>query len=393
MMKRLPFLMLSLLGIISIVAAQANCPEFVQDAISVMGDECAEVARNQACYGNGQIDVIPLPGADLGEFDSRGDQISLLDIESLTLSQLDESLKQWGIALLSVQANLPETLPGQNLSVLIFGDVELTNAGTAMEAFYFTSGVGTSDCNQAPNGIMIQSPEDAGTIELTINDVGVELGSTAFIIAEPEGLMTFALLEGESTLTAEGEAVSLVSGEFSTIELDEEGLAIGAPSEPQSIENLELPELPLTVLPREVEVDAASNPDTASGERIIPRSGNWTYTAGDVTLSGGCPPEMAQAMQMGIGAANNTSFIDFGGEDFEFETWYTAATMGVFESMEFSNPAPNQYRVDVSIEGMTMTYDMIIVSETEIEGQTFMDLSAMDFDCQITTPYTVTLNE
>jgi hypothetical protein len=386
-------LILSLLAIISIVAAQANCPEFVQDAISVMGDECAEVARNQACYGNGEIEVIPLPGADIGEFDSRGDQISILDIESLTLSQLDEALKQWGIALLSVQANLPETLPGQNLSVLIFGDVELTNAGTAMEAFYFTSGVGDSDCNQAPNGIMIQSPEDAGTIELTINDVGVELGSTAFITAEAEGLMTFALLEGESTLTAEDESVTLSSGEFSTVELDEEGLAVGAPSEPQPIEELELPELPVSILPDEFEVEDSGTTSSVSGEHIIPRNGNWTYVAGDVTLSSGCPAQMAQAMEMGIGANSNTSFIDFGGADFDFETWYTSATMGVFQNMEFSNPAPNQYHVDATIEGMTLSYDMTIVSETEIIGENFMDFGETGFDCQITTPFTVNLDE
>ncbi|MDQ7033669.1 MAG: hypothetical protein Q9P01_02190 [Anaerolineae bacterium] len=105
--------MLSLLGIVGIVAAQTSCPEFVLDAISVMSNECADVARNQACYGNGTIDVIPLAGATLGEFDSRGDQISIIDIDTLILSELDEALKAWGIALLSVQANLPANHPSQ----------------------------------------------------------------------------------------------------------------------------------------------------------------------------------------------------------------------------------------------------------------------------------------
>jgi hypothetical protein len=34
----------------------------------------------------------------------------------------------WGVALMRLQANIPETLPGQNVTFLLFGDVEIRNA-------------------------------------------------------------------------------------------------------------------------------------------------------------------------------------------------------------------------------------------------------------------------
>jgi hypothetical protein len=398
-MKQLAFLVLSLLGIISIVAAQAECPDIVQDAIEVVGEDCAAVERNQACYGNGSIDVEPQVGAELDEFDSRGDQISIVDIETMSLSELNESLNEWGVALLSVQANLPDTLPGQNLTVLLFGEVQIENAGDSMEAFYFSSGVGESACNEAPNGMLIQTPEDAGTIELVINDVGVELGSTAYIAAEPDGLLTFALLEGASTLTVEDEAVKLEAGTFSTVDLDEDGLAADVPSEPLPIEgNLELPILPLSALPREIDFEQgdtattdSSTSSNNSGERIIPRSGSWTYVSGDVQAEGAdCMPQIVEAMQTGL---VSTEVVDFGGEDFDFETWFTSTTEEVFTDTVFSEPELNHYRAEMNIEGSVMIYDMYILSETEITGEHFMDLSGVGMNCQITTEYTVTLDE
>jgi hypothetical protein len=163
------------------------------------------------------------------------------------------------------------------------------------------------------------------------------------------------------------------------------------PSAPQPIATLILPQLPLSSLPRSVET--IIDETAVSGERIIPLNGNWTYVAGDVTLSGGCPPQMAEAMQMGVGVNNSTSFVDFGGESFEFETWFGITTMGVFGDSTYSNPTPNQYRVEANIEGTVFIYDMTILSETQIEGQTAMDFGGVGFDCQITMSYTVTLDE
>jgi hypothetical protein len=201
---------------------------------------------------------------------------------------------EWGIALMKIQANLPDTIPGQNVSMLIFGDVLIENqadalpdplpgtitasanlrtgpstdyriagagnngqvvavdarndAGNwfrivrpdtgdlawifeslitiegdpmslavvevdapaatgqfgAMQAFFFLSGVGESSCQEAPrDGILVQTPSGAGTVTLNANDVRIQLGSTAFLTAVPNDVMSITLLEGSATVSAQ----------------------------------------------------------------------------------------------------------------------------------------------------------------------------------------------
>ncbi len=55
--------------------------------------------------------------------------------------------------MLRIQANLPDTMPGQNVTILLFGDVSIYNADSEddetygpMQAFYFRAGVGDAPC-------------------------------------------------------------------------------------------------------------------------------------------------------------------------------------------------------------------------------------------------------
>jgi PKD repeat protein len=77
------------------------------------------------------------PRADLIEslvFDSQGDKVNLQDVASMELSPLDLLEEHWGVVLMQVQANLPDSLPGQNVTFILFGDVQIENAvGTPIE--------------------------------------------------------------------------------------------------------------------------------------------------------------------------------------------------------------------------------------------------------------------
>jgi|GEM_PF-5034896 uncharacterized protein YgiM (DUF1202 family) len=123
--------MRSLIGLLvvlvstSIAAAQAQCPAAVENALNTSLATCDTLGRNQVCYGHVLLDAT-LRRPDL-LFNQPGDRINAADIDSLVTSPLNLDANTWGIALLSLQANLPDSLPGQNVSVVVFGDVSLTS--------------------------------------------------------------------------------------------------------------------------------------------------------------------------------------------------------------------------------------------------------------------------
>ena len=112
----------------SVIMAQdtaPTCPTIVQAAVAALDDLCADTERNQACYGN--LTLVAVPQAEVTDlqFVHPGDIEDVVRIASLTLSGMDEGVPEWGVALLKLQANLPDLLPGENVTVLLFGDVEL----------------------------------------------------------------------------------------------------------------------------------------------------------------------------------------------------------------------------------------------------------------------------
>jgi len=247
---------------VAVVAAQSEtCPPLIQTALEQVGDSCGSLARNTACYGNISLQAEALPDVSDFTFVDVGDTVNVSDLNMLKTSPLNEEENTWGVAVLSVQANLPDTLPGQNVTMMVYGDSTLEtqisirlNVGSnqavnirkapstagevigqltsgeliqadgrlednswvrvvlvdgllgwvntsvatvegdiaslpavtadeqefasSQSAFYFTSGIGKSACAELPSGgLMLQSPE--GTeVELLINDVNIQIGST-----------------------------------------------------------------------------------------------------------------------------------------------------------------------------------------------------------------------
>ncbi len=128
-MLRFTSVLLGIIGLfisVSVLFAQEDtCPALVKQALETTSTACAATGRNQACYGNITLEAEPQPDVTDFTFDFSGDIINVTDLQSLTLSRLDESAGVWGISLMKIQANLPDTLPGQNVTFLLFGDVNL----------------------------------------------------------------------------------------------------------------------------------------------------------------------------------------------------------------------------------------------------------------------------
>jgi LysM repeat protein len=88
-----------------------------------------------------------------------------------------------------------------------------------MQAFYFQTGFGTSDCNEAPSVVAVQGPANL-TVDLTVNGADIRLGSLITLQMLSPNTMLLVVLEGRVE-TADG--LILEAGQAVTVELDAEG--------------------------------------------------------------------------------------------------------------------------------------------------------------------------
>ncbi len=239
-----------------------SCPKLVSDAMSLVAGNCADLSRDEICYGNVNLVVEPRLDVTAFTFEKTGDITEVSNIANLRLSSMDLTQNVWGVAMMKIAANVPETLPGQGVTFLLFGDVEIEPSDTAgygtMQAFYFKTGFRDRPCAEAPDsGLLIQTPRGTTKISLLVNEVQIELGSTVYLQAQPNGDMSVNTVEGSVSVSAFGITQPAPAGTFVTIPLDGNGIAAGSPSLPQPYNAPDLASLPLPVLPDSVAIAPA----------------------------------------------------------------------------------------------------------------------------------------
>ncbi len=135
----------------NIEAQDDSCPMIITTALDATESACQDTGRNQVCYGNFLIDAVPQSGVDTLDFEQQGDIADVGAVQSLTLSPLNVETNEWGVALMRIQANLPDTLPGQNVTLLLFGDVEIQTAVEPAEEIVMVTVVASSNANIRAN--------------------------------------------------------------------------------------------------------------------------------------------------------------------------------------------------------------------------------------------------
>lgn len=285
--------------------AQDTCSALVQQALSTVGDHCQNLERNSACYGFQQVGANFVEQVAEDFFVQPADRSPIDLMHSVETSALDPQTATWGVAVLSLQANVPRTLPGQAVTFLLMGDAELENAadparpapeassvvtlslsvganirsgaglnynviGTAsantsfdadarsadgewyriaynqrsawlnravvretpelqtlpvpdtssrspMQAVYLRTGVGRTNCEQAPeNVLVVQGPKNV-KVNLTVNGAEVELGSTLVIRNSAEDVLEISVLDGSAQVSAQGKTVFVRAGQQTDI--------------------------------------------------------------------------------------------------------------------------------------------------------------------------------
>lgn len=115
-----------------------SCPIPVEEALTVLDNACSAVGSNQACYAADQVTAAFYGDVDETTFNEPADTVALTTLRALSTSPLNPETETWGMALMRVQALLPDTLPGQGVLFVMLGDVSVENSVTPDEAVVLT---------------------------------------------------------------------------------------------------------------------------------------------------------------------------------------------------------------------------------------------------------------
>jgi len=210
-----------------------SCQEVLAQAFNILQNSCGQLGRNKVCYGNDSVKAEP-NGDSVLKFDKAGDTAAIESVRTIETSPLNLSTGTWGLSVLKLQANLPDSLPGQNVTFLVYGNTHIDNTSGDMRSFYFSSGLGTPDCKEAPHdGIVVKSPNHA-QVTFTANGVDITIASTVLLSAEPNKTMTVGLVEGHAQVSTSDGTQTLLPGQAVSIPLGGSNgvTASGAPSQP-----------------------------------------------------------------------------------------------------------------------------------------------------------------
>ena len=147
-----------------------------------------------------------------------GDIIGVNQIESISASVLNPAMNEWGIAILRVISNLPRSLPGETITMVVFGNTTLENSGS-LETYYFYSGLGKVACDQIPfDGLMVTMPEGTG-IHFVVNGSELTLMGNASLRADQNGSMDVSLYSGSGLISSDGQQTVFTAGQSVSVPL------------------------------------------------------------------------------------------------------------------------------------------------------------------------------
>jgi len=209
--------------IFGVSAVYAQCADFVQQALGLMAQNCAAVPQNGACYGyNGVNATFSVPVA--ADFFTRPAELAQIDqLSTLATRPYDQASGVWGIAVIKAQANLPAALPGQTVTMVLLGDVNLQNAADGMQSFIVQTGIGQPSCSQVPpSSLTVQGPRNVH-VNLNVNGANFSIGSTVNFRASENGGLRVSTLDGR-VITGNG---TVIPAGFSRVaEVDDQGMII-----------------------------------------------------------------------------------------------------------------------------------------------------------------------
>ena len=134
----------------------------------------------------------------------------------------------------------------------------------SMQAFVMRSSDHFSSCSEVPqNGLIIQTHTRDSQIKFLLNEVTIMFDSTIHLQTKKQAdnlNLIITTLEGETQIESNNVFQSAQSGQSIFVELDENNVAIGIPSEPKPLEPLAVDALPTNLLPRNICIPSPYHP-------------------------------------------------------------------------------------------------------------------------------------
>jgi len=184
------------------VHAQATTCNQVIDNLNRAINECSDLNFNWVCYGSVQAEAAPVKY----RFNNTRDRRPFSVLEDIKTTDVN------GVVLMHLLIEGEEA----PLRVVLFGTVGVQTAEQAANVLTLSAGSSSYLCAATPPGMLVQT-EEGTTGFVTVNGVDIELGSTAYIALQQDGLMAIANIDGEVTAIINGVRQVLAVGQQTAV--------------------------------------------------------------------------------------------------------------------------------------------------------------------------------
>ncbi|MEZ4658007.1 MAG: hypothetical protein R2911_10575 [Caldilineaceae bacterium] len=173
------------------------CTEVIDD-LSKSLRKCDNLNNNYACYGRKLAEALPF-----GEpFERTGDRIPIAAAEKIA------TISESGMVIMYVTAG-----DFDPVTIITFGDTEIEpdSESVAVNSFVARTINNEFICEQTPPGLIVYTESGKAGV-VSINGIGITLHSAAYVIQDGADRMTVVNLNGQVTVTANGQARELPLG-------------------------------------------------------------------------------------------------------------------------------------------------------------------------------------
>lgn len=177
-------------------AAAPICTDVIADLRAAI-DNCDDINRDEACYGNVDAQVEP-PAYHFQQLREHR------PLPALTQASTNDR----GVVLINFLAE------GSDIELfgVIVGPMQLIPTG--QQGVYTLNALSADAvCNATDPGLIIRTQAGSAAGAITFNNITIEMHSVVYITEEGEGLMTIVNLEGQITVIINGTRITLAVGE------------------------------------------------------------------------------------------------------------------------------------------------------------------------------------